>query len=160
MSTIETSLSSWSLMTAVNITDSNANFRLDTSSLFIQYLWMIPFSQARHLILPSRFSVDFIANFRLDTSSLFIQYLRMIPFAQSCHLILPSRFSVINIRNFVACLCYWFVTIFTSNGTKHVLSRNSDNKVSNTFPPNFFIPLIRLYVWENIWNNPVDFSIV
>ena len=57
ISKIKTSLYLWALMTAVNITDTNAAVGLGTYSLFIQYLWMLPFSQVCPLIIPSRLFV-------------------------------------------------------------------------------------------------------
>ena len=62
ISTITTSIYSWVLMTAVNINDSNKTVLLDTSYLFTQSHWMLPFAQYCPLILPSRFSVRKMRN--------------------------------------------------------------------------------------------------
>ena len=63
ISTITTSFYPWASMTAFNITDSNTTVVLDTSSLLIQSHWMLPFAQARTLIIPPRFSVINMSNY-------------------------------------------------------------------------------------------------
>ena len=119
-------------MNVVNITDYNANVGLDTSYLFIQSHWILPFSQACPLTLTSRF------------------YFRKMRDSIAClRYWLVSLFTSIGMKHVISCTC-----LTSDNASFNPLSPNfwmTFEKLhvwANIWPTTVVSSVVYLIVWS------------